>query len=270
MIRQWLLLALLLVFVVGLVWFLTTPAKVNAIELTPGTPDVDNGRTMFNAGGCASCHAPNQQERARLAGGMALKSPFGTFYSPNISPHPVDGIGGWSEADFVSAMWKGTSPDGFGINALAGQISQLHSDLILDLAVHIGLRHGELVPLHQSIDQLFLGRLLGNILLLLEDGLAPGISQLPEILVIPQVASKFVIEGRQLPLPDELGSQLEAHGLACEFLLPIILRIGNVQINHGIRRSTDERLVESRQGLFATYLNLDVLFDRLRKTAERP
>jgi mono/diheme cytochrome c family protein len=112
MIRAWLLLALLLVFVVGLVWLLTIPAKVSAIELTPHAPDLDNGRTMFNAGGCASCHAPNPKERNRLGGDMALKSPFGTFYSSNISPHPGDGIGGWSEADFLTAMWKGTSPGG--------------------------------------------------------------------------------------------------------------------------------------------------------------
>src|SRR5205814_9327354 len=30
----------------------------------------------------------------------------------NISPDPNDGIGKWSEADFVTAMTKGTSPDG--------------------------------------------------------------------------------------------------------------------------------------------------------------
>jgi mono/diheme cytochrome c family protein len=42
---------------------------------------------------------------------MALKSPFGTFYAPNISSDEKDGIGAWSEASFVSAMWKGTSPD---------------------------------------------------------------------------------------------------------------------------------------------------------------
>ena len=41
---------------------------------------------------------------------MALPSPFGTFYVPNISPNPNDGIGRWSEADFVTAMTKGTSP----------------------------------------------------------------------------------------------------------------------------------------------------------------
>jgi mono/diheme cytochrome c family protein len=43
---------------------------------------------------------------------MALGSPYGTFYPPNISPDPKDGIGAWSEANFVTAMMKGTSPDG--------------------------------------------------------------------------------------------------------------------------------------------------------------
>jgi mono/diheme cytochrome c family protein len=93
-------------------WFLTIPATVSASMLASRTPDLDNGKTMFLAGGCAACHAPNQEDRTRLAGGVALKSPFGTFYSPNISPDPRDGIGRWSEADFVTAMWKGTSPDG--------------------------------------------------------------------------------------------------------------------------------------------------------------
>ena len=46
------------------------------------------------------------QARRRAALG---KSPFGTFYVPNISSDPIDGIGAWSEADFVTAMWKGTS-----------------------------------------------------------------------------------------------------------------------------------------------------------------
>jgi len=100
-----------------LLWFLTMPATVPASALPPHTPDLDNGRTMFDIGGCASCHAtPNKDaakvERTRLGGGLALKSPFGTFYAPNISPDPADGIGAWSEADFVTALWKGTSPRG--------------------------------------------------------------------------------------------------------------------------------------------------------------
>jgi mono/diheme cytochrome c family protein len=72
---------------------------------------------MFNIGGCASCHAvpdkdPQKVDHTRLGGGLALGSPFGTFYAPNISPDTKDGIGAWSEADFITAMWDGTAPDG--------------------------------------------------------------------------------------------------------------------------------------------------------------
>jgi mono/diheme cytochrome c family protein len=81
--------------------------------LTPYTANLANGKIVFYAGGCESCHAtPGQVDRTRLGGGLALKSPFGTFYPPNISPDPADGIGRWSEQDFVTALWRGTSPDG--------------------------------------------------------------------------------------------------------------------------------------------------------------
>jgi mono/diheme cytochrome c family protein len=93
-------------------WFLTNPAMVSGSTLPSHTPNLDNGKTMFLTGGCASCHAPNQEDKTRLGGDVALKSPFGTFYSPNISSDPADGIGRWSEANFITAMWKGTSPDG--------------------------------------------------------------------------------------------------------------------------------------------------------------
>ena len=46
------------------------------------------------------------------AGGRALKTPFGVFYGPNITPHPQAGIGRWTEADFVRAMREGRRPDG--------------------------------------------------------------------------------------------------------------------------------------------------------------
>jgi mono/diheme cytochrome c family protein len=94
-------------------WIVTIPATVPASALRARTPDPVNGKEMFYAGGCASCHAtPGQDDKTRLGGGLGLKSPFGTFYVPNISPDPNDGIGKWSEADFVTAMLKGTSPDG--------------------------------------------------------------------------------------------------------------------------------------------------------------
>ena len=111
--RRLLLVIAVLAVAAGIVfWLATIPARTDASSLSAYSPNLDNGRTMFLAGGCASCHAPNQEDRTRLAGGVALKSPFGTFYSPNISPDPTDGIGAWSEADFVTAMRKGTSPEG--------------------------------------------------------------------------------------------------------------------------------------------------------------
>jgi len=94
-------------------WFLTIPETVPASALGPHAPNLTNGKEMFYAGGCASCHAvPKQEDKTRLGGGLALGSPFGTFYVPNISSDPKDGIGDWSEAQFVTAMVKGTSPTG--------------------------------------------------------------------------------------------------------------------------------------------------------------
>jgi mono/diheme cytochrome c family protein len=73
--------------------------------------DPQQGRLVFAAGDCASCHAsPGQSDRLRLGGGLALTSPFGTFRVPNISPDPIDGIGAWSATDLANAMIGGVSP----------------------------------------------------------------------------------------------------------------------------------------------------------------
>ena len=94
-------------------WYLTIPQIIAATALPPHTPNLANGRSMFLIGGCASCHAlPKRDDATRLGGGVALTSPFGTFYVPNISPDPNNGIGRWTEAQFLTAMVKGTSPAG--------------------------------------------------------------------------------------------------------------------------------------------------------------
>jgi mono/diheme cytochrome c family protein len=86
---------------------------VTAAELPPRAADLSNGRTMFLAGGCASCHmTPKQKDATRLGGGLQLHTAFGEFYVPNISPDARDGIGAWSDAAFVTAMKKGVAPDG--------------------------------------------------------------------------------------------------------------------------------------------------------------
>jgi mono/diheme cytochrome c family protein len=114
MLRKFVVLVIVLALIgAAAFWYITAPQRVPASALAAYTPNLDNGKTMFLVGGCASCHAtPKQEDKTRLGGGLGLKSPFGTFFTPNISPDRKDGIGGWGEADFVTAMWKGTAPDG--------------------------------------------------------------------------------------------------------------------------------------------------------------
>jgi mono/diheme cytochrome c family protein len=102
----------MLVLGVGVSWIVTAPTIVSADALPKYSPNLVNGEAVFNEGGCASCHSVKGQSRTVLAGGLAIPSPFGTFYAPNISPDPTDGIGRWTEANFVTAVTKGTSPAG--------------------------------------------------------------------------------------------------------------------------------------------------------------
>jgi mono/diheme cytochrome c family protein len=76
-----------------------------------GQGDAKRGEYLAKAGGCVGCHTEKEGAPA-FAGGRALKTPFGTFYGPNITPHAEAGIGKWTEADFVRAMREGVRPDG--------------------------------------------------------------------------------------------------------------------------------------------------------------
>jgi mono/diheme cytochrome c family protein len=73
---------------------------------------IGRGEYLIYAGGCIHCHTDESDEAIPLAGGRAMESPFGTFYSPNITPDVATGIGEWSDDDFVNAFWKGVNPDG--------------------------------------------------------------------------------------------------------------------------------------------------------------
>lgn len=70
------------------------------------------GKYLVFAGGCIDCHTADRDRAIPLAGGRALKSPFGTFYPPNITPDVDTGIGAWSDDDFLKAFWEGIGPDG--------------------------------------------------------------------------------------------------------------------------------------------------------------
>src|SRR6201987_4141281 len=90
-----------------------------ALSLLPLTPAagaaaeegvVPRGEYLVKGGGCVSCHTASGGQQ--FAGGRALAPPFGTFYSPNITPDPETGIGRWTDAQFLRALREGVRPDG--------------------------------------------------------------------------------------------------------------------------------------------------------------
>jgi mono/diheme cytochrome c family protein len=73
---------------------------------------IKQGEYLVRAAGCVSCHTDPDNKKAYLAGGRALQTPFGTFYTPNITSDKEHGIGAWSDEDFERALRYGESPDG--------------------------------------------------------------------------------------------------------------------------------------------------------------
>lgn len=88
------------------------PSGGHAEDGALDTDAVGRGAVVFHAGGCYSCHTDVKNGGEPLAGGRALDTPFGIFYSPNITPDAETGIGGWSEADLARALREGIAPDG--------------------------------------------------------------------------------------------------------------------------------------------------------------
>lgn len=78
----------------------------------PGASAVDRGEYLARAGGCPTCHTDKKNGGAPLAGGRAIASPYGTLFTPNITPDRETGIGAWPDEDFIRAMRLGKGPHG--------------------------------------------------------------------------------------------------------------------------------------------------------------
>lgn len=79
--------------------------------MAASTGNTERGAYILRLAGCATCHTAPKGGKF-LAGGRELKSPFGSFFPPNITPDPETGIGDWSDEDFVRALREGKSPEG--------------------------------------------------------------------------------------------------------------------------------------------------------------
>ena len=75
------------------------------------TGSAERGKYIFDLAGCYGCHT--EKGGPPMAGGPPLRTPFGTFYAPNITPDPEHGIGKWTDAQFIRALREGVSPEGY-------------------------------------------------------------------------------------------------------------------------------------------------------------
>lgn len=71
---------------------------------------VKRGEYLARMGDCAACHTADPSRP--FAGGLAINTPFGKIYTPNITPDPDTGIGQWTDSDFMRAMHEGVGKSG--------------------------------------------------------------------------------------------------------------------------------------------------------------
>ena len=71
---------------------------------------ITKGEYLARAGDCIACHTA--REGKLFAGGLPMKTPFGTLYTSNITPDPQTGIGTWTADQFYRLMHDGRFPDG--------------------------------------------------------------------------------------------------------------------------------------------------------------
>jgi mono/diheme cytochrome c family protein len=71
---------------------------------------IKRGEYLARAGDCIACHTVRGGKT--FAGGLPMLTPFGTLYTPNVTPDDQYGIGKWTSDDFYRSIHVGRSKDG--------------------------------------------------------------------------------------------------------------------------------------------------------------
>ena len=71
---------------------------------------IKRGEYLARAGDCIACHTVRGGKT--FAGGLPMLTPFGTLFTPNITPDDQYGIGKWTSDDFYRSLHNGRSKDG--------------------------------------------------------------------------------------------------------------------------------------------------------------
>ena len=128
----------------GLFWLLSAPRPMAEASLPANhTPDLANGKMMYDIGGCISCHEPGPDtagaDPSLPSGGAPFKTPIATLYPPNITPDKATGIGEWTDLQFVNAMQRGLDREGNHLIPAFPYTSYAHMKVtdILDIKAYL-------------------------------------------------------------------------------------------------------------------------------------
>jgi mono/diheme cytochrome c family protein len=95
-------------------WFclnaIAAPAPIAKREVRAIDSELSRGEYLAHIGDCVACHTKHGGDP--FAGGFAMPTPFGTLYSPNITPDRATGIGSWTADQFYQMLHTGRSRDG--------------------------------------------------------------------------------------------------------------------------------------------------------------
>jgi mono/diheme cytochrome c family protein len=107
--------ALLVIVAIGVVLLNRADSAAGSAPGIAGAPAgadaVARGEYLAKAADCVACHTVSGSGKP-FAGGVAFELPFGTIYSSNITADPKDGIGAYSDDEFVRAVREGVRRDG--------------------------------------------------------------------------------------------------------------------------------------------------------------
>ncbi|MBY0337445.1 MAG: cytochrome c [Acetobacteraceae bacterium] len=91
---------------------------VATVPEPPANDPVERGRYIaVNLAHCMDCHSAQLGEgradpNGRGARGLVIEGPWGAVQAANISPHPTEGIGRWTDAQILAAITGGVSANG--------------------------------------------------------------------------------------------------------------------------------------------------------------
>ncbi|BBU33537.1 alcohol dehydrogenase (plasmid) [Burkholderia sp. THE68] len=93
---------------------LTLACQYARAQDTSSAELIARGAYLAKAADCAGCHTAlpqkGQPQPRPFAGGLPMRSPFGTIWSSNITPDKEHGIGGYRYEDFARVLHQGVAP----------------------------------------------------------------------------------------------------------------------------------------------------------------